>query len=138
MRSLLPDNVASVTNRRKAPSCGERANTSLAIMRSTAALISAGAGAFPIVSGISGMPIPLEKKENPETGRGKRAEGCHCHRLTQIDAELDASRAQLVVVGRAFKNFSHVREQSGAATLCHPQRPGRKCGRLKRLRALCR
>src|SRR4051812_30885397 len=102
MRSLLPERVASVTKRRKAPSCGERANTSLVIMRSTAVLISAGAGALPTISGISGgMPILLNERKirNWTRQKGGRPQG---RRLIQIDAEMDAGRAQLVVVGRAF------------------------------------
>jgi hypothetical protein len=74
-------------------------------MRSTAVLISAGAGAFPTVSGISDTPIPLEKQKDSETERGKTADGCLCRRLIQIDDELDAGRAQLVVDGGTFKSF---------------------------------
>src|ERR1700755_68713 len=126
MRSLLPESVASVTKRRNAPSCGERLNTSLAIMRSTAALISAGTGALPTVSGISGMPIPLGKKEKVETGRGKRADG-PSSRLLQINAEMDADRAQLVVDGRAFKTFSQGRDGKAPPALRETQRRGKKC-----------
>lgn len=34
------------------------------------------------------------------------ADGCLCRRLIQINAEMDAGRAQLVVDGGTFKKFS--------------------------------
>jgi hypothetical protein len=96
-------------------------------MRSTAVLISAGAGALPTVSGISeGMPIPLNERKirNWTRQKGGRPQG---RRPIQINAEMDAGRGQLVVVGRAFKNFSHVREQNHAAGAVLSTAPERKC-----------
>jgi len=48
-----------------------------------------------------------EKIANWTRQKGGRPWG---HRLIQIDAELDAGRAQLVVDGETFKKFSQGRE----------------------------
>jgi len=52
------------------------------------------------------MPIPIRERKNPETGRGKKADGCLRRRLIQIDADVDAGRDQLVVDAALFKKFS--------------------------------
>jgi hypothetical protein len=72
------------------------------------------------------MPIPLNERKirNWTRQKGGRPQG---RRLIQIDAEMDAGRAQLVVVGRAFKNFSQAREQKHAAGAVPSTAPERKC-----------
>ena len=52
MRSLLPCSTDSTTKRRNAPSCGERLKSSLAIMRSSWARTSSGAGRLLVASSI--------------------------------------------------------------------------------------
>jgi hypothetical protein len=51
------------------------------------------------------MPIPLDERKISKLHAAKRWTGRSRH-LIQINAEMDADRAQLVVVGPAFKNFS--------------------------------